>query len=347
MSKILKIPNPYKKLGNGSFGCIISPNIKCKNEIFLSEKTSDSRNKVGKLFYFHEDFTRELNMGKMISKIEDAEKYFILPISYCENITINNTIMEQCKVIETKSVREFTSKEKELFEKNRNDTEVDQITMLYAGIDTEQYISTLPDYKIPLLVWVKLLENVFNGVSKLDTQNICHCDIKHDNIMYMDNTLKLIDFGLSTQYDQLYPIDGYGYRVIWPIEFYLYDIIGESAFNYNYTSHANKKIQLYNTELCRFTSSRYKYYHSEEQTYADTPAIAELKREVLIQSANKIDVYSIGITCIMLHHLISMDDVEHRVQEYKNLIKNMSEFNYTKRICITDALNKCKEIINL
>ena len=52
-------------------------------------------------------------------------------------------------------------------------------------------------YKISISKFLRGMENIFYGVYDMNSRGFYHLDIKTSNIVFLDYTLKLIDFGLS------------------------------------------------------------------------------------------------------------------------------------------------------
>ena len=67
-----------KVLGEGGFGCVISPPLKCK-ETFGKEPYSIDENYISKIVEYDEDDTdvwTELHIGKFLLKIDKTQRYF-------------------------------------------------------------------------------------------------------------------------------------------------------------------------------------------------------------------------------------------------------------------------------
>lgn len=93
----------------------------------------------------------------------------------------------------------------------------------------------------------EIMADVLSGLDFLYTQNICHCDIKPENIVYYDGKAKIIDFGLAKNsknfddgrkyvqgvgYTYLYRYPEWVESEVWnPVEADLY-ALGRSLFAY-------------------------------------------------------------------------------------------------------------------
>lgn len=70
--------------------------------------------------------------------------------------------------------------------------------MDYGGVDAMELLN---DRKINFYNWIKAVEHLYKGVNYLHQQDLIHCDLKLENVVFNDNTLKwqIIDFGLVGQ----------------------------------------------------------------------------------------------------------------------------------------------------
>ena len=198
-----------KFLGQGTYGCIYKPNIRC-----LNEKPPNKNSKqifISKLQIKTVASEREANLGKIIkSKIKKYNTMFAPIIDSCQVdiAQIDKNEIEKCKVItdniESETKVEYTS-----------------YKMRFAGKQSiGNYYKTL--LKKPKLLLKRMLEThiyllkSLNILGKL-TPPIIHYDLKDNNIMYNEKIGKpiIIDFGLSfelnisKQYDQAIALEQY------------------------------------------------------------------------------------------------------------------------------------------
>ena len=65
------IRSKLKKLGEGSFGCVVSHPLRCsEKEEVITKKNRDASNQVGKLFYDKRDYKGEVRLSKLVRKID-------------------------------------------------------------------------------------------------------------------------------------------------------------------------------------------------------------------------------------------------------------------------------------
>jgi serine/threonine protein kinase len=161
-------------IAKGLYGCGFKPPIPCIEEC-RDSRCLDGVSKISKLMSENIAF-KELNIYTKLglNTIEDANKYFIGNPYQCTPI------------------KDFD------FNANGCPHQIEKPTLLIyedGGIDLYQFIKKNRDYDLSLVL--KGLINIFKGVGLLNKHNICHFDIKEDNVVLgTDNqNYRLIDFG--------------------------------------------------------------------------------------------------------------------------------------------------------
>ena len=183
--KYNKIINGGKVIGSGSYGCVFKPALRCK--------TSKKRyNGISKLLISREadhEWNQLLQIKKIVKIIPNYNKYFLLnnlekclPKKLHGNDLIN---LNKC-IVPLKYNNDI----------NDNLHNYKMINMPNAGIPIKDIITRKPEllYKINILL-INLLKNAIIPMNKL---GLYHCDLKSDNILYKNNSIKIIDWGLSS-----------------------------------------------------------------------------------------------------------------------------------------------------
>lgn len=153
----------YIYLGEGSYGCVIKPGIKCRKNI--------QKNTVSKFFSNKKAWLYEINNNKIINKILKKENIVKL-IDYCPKNKKEKILIQNCKLINTKK--------KYLY----------NIIYEYGGID----LSNLKNIKFKKFFFK--FDTIFETIKLLSDNNYIHFDVRLPNILYNKNKLKLIDYGL-------------------------------------------------------------------------------------------------------------------------------------------------------
>ena len=180
--------NKSKKGGQlidaGGYGCVFYPALKCKN------KQTRTRG-ISKLSLKEESRTEwdiHNKIRKLLRVIPNYKQYFLLEdISMCEPDTLvgdDLTNLEKCRTIEPYNASTI----------NEHLNEFMIINMPYGGNNLHIVIrNDLISFKDLTILLKKL---VLNAIHPMNQLNIYHFDIKASNILYKNNNLKLIDFGL-------------------------------------------------------------------------------------------------------------------------------------------------------
>jgi hypothetical protein len=180
----IKTKKGGKVINSGSYGCIFYPALKCKNK-----KTRT--NGISKLS-LKKHSINEWNIYKkivtLLKVIPNYKKYFLLDnFSTCTPDKL--TDQDKNNFATCNSLDEYNSNNI-----NSNLNNVMIINMPYGGKDLDTIISNnLISYNDLTLLINNLIHKAIIPMNKL---GIYHFDIKANNILYKNNNLKLIDFGM-------------------------------------------------------------------------------------------------------------------------------------------------------
>lgn len=183
------------KLGEGSFGCVLSPPINCKK----SSKYLD--NYVSKLITLHDrsdinDINNEYNINIAIKKIDPKMKYFTTIIDKC--ILKKGNKRPDLKFVMHKRKSE---PDKCLVKKNKKTI---NLIMKNAGLNLDDVL-IYKKYKYARLLLRQNFRNIvyhlIKGIDMLHNGHIVHHDIKPDNFGLKINNetvnITYLDFGMS------------------------------------------------------------------------------------------------------------------------------------------------------
>ena len=226
--KILKIFKKTKKnqehklkggqlLGEGGFGCVISPPLKC-SKTFLKLPYSIDKNYISKIIEYDEnedDVWNELNIGKLLLKIDPNQKYFSPIINGC---FLDKQRNKDLKYLASKP-NKHSQLSNSLSSSNSDNNKTKKLKKCNIYLD-EIYLNLLSknagiNFDDVFQSDNQNLHNyiednykyIFNhfckGLSLLHKHNILQSDIKSLNLMcnYSETTgnarMTFIDFGLS------------------------------------------------------------------------------------------------------------------------------------------------------
>tara|TARA_Y100000389_G_scaffold67146_1_gene63378 strand:- start:3890 stop:5134 length:1245 start_codon:yes stop_codon:yes gene_type:complete len=176
-------------INSGGFGCVFKPALRCKGS---KTRKENYISKLGTKKNMTEEYNNFQLIKKLLGKVPNSEKYFILNVSKCKpgKLSKNDMInLENCSVLERYSINNTSV--------NNYLNEFEILNIPYGGKDLWSLAdnNSLPEYSIVLEKLVNLLKNAIMPMNKL---NIYHFDIKANNILFksISKSLKLIDYGL-------------------------------------------------------------------------------------------------------------------------------------------------------
>lgn len=217
-----------KFLGEGSFGCVVSPAIPCdKNKLTKTSKTNKYVSKI--IISPDKNFKEEIIISNKLKQIDPKQNYFLTFEDTCPIKTIPNNRSNTAKV----SYNDNSLESYELLNNKEHDKKycgIDlklnpiNIVMPYGGYDLTNIIDIKnkePHLQFTRKMLIKHFKSCFKhlliGIKKMHDIRIVNRDIKMENIMinYFVNEksklksklnlneiknikLRFIDFGLST-----------------------------------------------------------------------------------------------------------------------------------------------------
>jgi len=194
-------------IGEGTFGCVFRPHIKCKN----------SKNKkveyVTKLMFESnkEIIEREMKLTEKIKKIPNYQDYFA-------------PIEELCNA----NMSKFNEKDKKdcglIKKKNKYIKKIANIRFI-EGDDLSDTLKG-ENEKDSFIYFLTMYEQILDGLQLLINKKIVHFDIKSNNMIYnkKKNKTFIFDFGLSFDIENIINLQDIFYIewapewTLWPIE---------------------------------------------------------------------------------------------------------------------------------
>jgi serine/threonine protein kinase len=309
-------------LGEGGFGCVVSPPLKCQSPFFKAPFSID-KDYVSKIVEYDEDdedILNELKFGRQLSKIDPRQRYFS-PI-------INGCLLEEQKHQDIEYLSESNVK-KDFFTSTSltgtsDDSESDNKCKIYL---TEDYLNLIsknsgidfgnamksnnPSYiKYFKQNYKAIMHHFCDAVMMLHRINILHRDLKPANIMILlkpernKATLNIIDFGLSEELKGKYTLPqmrylvGAGTHYYTPLEIFILDImIKEIRKNKNIVPSNFKSVVL--TKVSE-KYNKYRNYYLEDFYFAKDGFVYDsnklnrtINRKYKPRYANKSDRYKV------------------------------------------------------
>lgn len=335
-------------LGQGSYGCVIKPSPKCEKQL-VNIRNDNPKNKVAKIYTsisksVEKSIVNEVNMGKMLAKWDKNHQYFAIPTELCLNK--RNTLLPYKAFRKCENISEKQDDFKLLIMEDEGKDMLEIITAYKSKYHTG----------LPLKGWIVLLKNILKGVEVLVENRYVHQDIKSVNVAYNYNTniLKLLDFGLSKSFDDLYTpqntrLNMYYYP--YPFEYILMtDYLHDKKYkNYSKETYYYIIENIWNEYL-------YDYGYKSYENYIKYVSLDEMRKKIkkeidillknpdnyykrILNYKDKIDVYSIGMMCIdMDHYLDDKELTDKQKEKYLYFIRRLVDIHPESRFTIQEAL---------
>ena len=196
-------------LSEGAYGCVYYPGIQC------SGKSSNDKDSVSKLQINNFNAQNEIKIGKMVSEIENYDRYFIPITSGCalDLSLLDKSLKKECNVIKKTTKTNFIVMNMKFIENIAETAVLSAANSLWLK---KKKISQMFD----------MFGELTYSVHQLLRHNIVHFDLKQQNIVVDDKSERtfIIDFGISLPMKEVRKnMKNYFYSFtpsyyIWPLE---------------------------------------------------------------------------------------------------------------------------------
>lgn len=331
----MKGGNDIHLVGEGSNGCVVQILDKLYKIIKSVKKTSGSKT-------VQSDETKVKENITIKDDSIDLDNYFIFP-ELVKNIEPNiKNYMRVC------NKHTYTNTNKYIV-----------LEMVDGGTSMNKHIR-----EFSLFEWVLTLKHLLTAIKILLDNSLVHLDIRLDNIvMKQDEMPRIIDFGLLSSFDlkstpagvphigdtlsslssgNIFDIDKFFPHI--PLEVFLnilqigcsqnkgVDAIDDNVYVKNIYTKTVKRIANGLTPL-----HNYKIIQNIDK-----------QLDIPLLDYTKIDIYSLGICCIMHHRNINFEDDNTIINApYFEMVNGMTEINANERWDVEKAIEKCVEIEKL
>jgi serine/threonine protein kinase len=178
-------------LGEGSFGCVLKPQVPCDSPAKKIRATS-SKNLVGKIFVDKKDFMKEVRASKIVATVDPNGQNILTPSEYC-NTSVDH-VLSNSSATECEAIRDVMYAP--------NNPTLYQLTMPYGGerLDKQVRSNNLSKKK-----FLELMLPIFEGLVLLEDKGYCHQDIKASNLLITPaKKAIMIDYSLMIPLKDVY-----------------------------------------------------------------------------------------------------------------------------------------------
>ena len=321
-------------IGEGTYGCVFKPPITCRN---TQKKSNNST--VGKVFKSDKEFKKEVNINNIVANIDPKRKFTLPLVGTC--VTRNFEYTDQvshCKLIDNPY----------------GQTGFSQILYKDGGENLKMYMNMVKGSPHNFVSILKLFKPIFIGLKDIIAAGYVHQDIKPQNMLYKNNKIYMIDFGLINKTSKIYQEDQryilkYDYPY-YPPEYKLW------VYNKSFSTFYNKVLNNYQYILS-VNHKNYKLLNVIESLGID---IKQELRDVFktynksMQPA-KIDIFSLGMVLLEFYLWSGIYDktyvkntkaynINKKIREF---LRDMIRFDVNKRMSINTLLIRYRKIISM
>ena len=356
---------------SGGQGCIFNPSIPCKNESKgknkkKSKSKKKSKREISKIVFRDESANREFKMNNLVRKIKGNEKWAVLWEHKCKTPSYRKL----------KKISEFDK----CISKKKNLSKKKEYTMLkgpfggeisyYAFVKmcTKSTFETNKSFINFFLELFSYMESLFIGLVELQKHKICHQDINWRNILFKNNNMYFIDFGLTSVFSNTREINK-RFKIAYSND-RIYD-----AFPYDYTLYHSSINNSSSSELIKesqdFASGYYRVHHYDylivhEEILKKTDQNNQVGHHMLRILDNSyqedpniiikgLDIYSLGMILpqilyeICVSKNVPISKLSKRcelvqIKDHLQLFRDMTEYHSRDRISAETALERYQEI---
>lgn len=183
-------------IASGGYGCVFDPALKCEDP-----KQPYDPNLISKLMVKRHGESEKkeiLKFAPILSKIPNAEKYFILNINSCTPAPLSSEDLKDydAKCNNFRNKPEFRAAN---MRKKHVLNELLILNMLNGGVDLDAYLSKKPvDAEKIYNVVYGIKDLINNAILPMNKLGVYHLDLKPANIVIdRNNQMRIIDWGLS------------------------------------------------------------------------------------------------------------------------------------------------------
>jgi serine/threonine protein kinase len=326
----------YRKIGEGSYGCVIKPAVECEKPQKIAEKKPTNR--VSKIFVRDTDFDKEYQKVLIAAKVDPNGESMAYPHEYCIKTEKQfkdaaAVAKKNCKLLQRQHAEYFYI-----------------MNMPYGGKRIDDYVKThIPNMRD----FLRILHPIVKGLKKLEDNGYCHQDIKLGNLLVTPSgDGMIIDFTLMVPLTTIYSPNNarrrqYSYFP-YPPEYKIYEYIQSATCEHkvcNPWPEVRSNIMSYGAErskeLLAFMGGESEFEKASRTFYEWA---AKQNRSKFNKFAKKVDVYSLGVVCGYLYEYIKKEDAKLEA-EWKKIFTRMMHPDPRSRIGMSSVAAKLDDLL--
>jgi serine/threonine protein kinase len=354
-------------IGEGTYGCVLKPSLKCN-----TSRPINYKNKISKIMDKSEAII-ELDEYKRIAKVDKYANFYTGKPEMCipEISKKNMNAIKQCKYRNVEDLRKYYLLIME---------DGGQSLTVFADLLYEQIISGIlrydskefQDYQQIMYNFWEECKRLFLGLQVFLKNNLVHHDLKPHNILYdiQKNRVNYIDFGLMTTKKEIREtsVNSHNHNAIihwsFPPEM---PYTNKSEYMKFVKMKKKTKLKVFDRFIKDLSDSENKinyffkntvldYYKKEEsetiknhvKEYYDLlfKVITSNKYNIFLENViNSIDTYGLGVSLLYVLNKTQLLIDPIFAKNLRSLFLNMVNFNVMERKNIKTLINEYSEII--
>ena len=332
--------NLPRYVASGTYGCVMRPAVNCENTKKMQKTKPVPVPSISKLFTDAKDALEEFDMHSLMTRI-DPRGIFTIQIRGKCVVPSDKFVMSELKKCNEDDDKVLFVKQKEfhqiVFEDGGRDLDLNFKT-LQKGLEEENQVG----FK-ELFVG---MHSIFDGLVLMAKNNLSHLDIKPDNIVYNQKTMKmsLIDFGLCQPIDVIYTpaFDKAYYKhpyIYYPPEFVVFE--NAKLNNRNFIGMMKMFGALKHDFGPDFEAFLWNDWHEMLDNFNPDDFIKN-------KWGNVIDVYMMGVTLFQLWICLPRDDLCNAkpfIQDFITLVVGMIRLNPKYRYTPENARDEYNKLV--
>lgn len=337
-----------KLLGQGTYGCVFDKPFHC-----MKEKKIQSG--VAKVMITKQDADDEYSEQMLLSKIDLQERF-------------TNPILDKCTITYNEIMTDTDYKNCRIMRSGSK--EYEQLIYKHSGYDLSTYKSVFNKNILEGFV------NILTGLITLQKHQIVHRDIKPPNILMVSSKMLLIDFGIMTNYENVYNMELSGFTLesnylYNPPEYQYYvlvfkklysgrqNVVAQNPFR-RFSDYGQGYMQLIH-QLSKCTKLTNKHYINmfsvQMSLFVETinQQLSTLKtlnvqvlKTVFDKFCDKVDVFAMGVSMLQVFGQMDTSKLSKRnVNKFISIILRSIDFNMFTRIDTKSFLQEIKAFSSL